>query len=61
MSWAEVPFATSVDSSEPTEEEVARVEKILAEADDDDYWFAASKDGNRISHYRGLLPSRPCL
>ena len=58
MSWAEVPFAPSVDSSEPTEEEVVRVEKILSEADDDDYWFAASKDGNRISHYRGLLASR---
>lgn len=55
MSWAEVPFAPSVDSSQPAEEDVARVEKILSEADDDDYWFAASKDGNRISHYRGLL------
>ncbi|CAL5222100.1 g4409 [Coccomyxa viridis] len=52
MSWAEVPFTPSVDSSEPTPEEVGRVEKILSEADDDDYWFAASKDGNRISHYR---------
>ena len=53
MSWAEVPFTPSVDSSEPTPEEVGRVEKVLSEADDDDYWFAASKDGNRISHYRG--------
>ena len=57
MSWAEVPFGPSVDSSEPTQEEVARVEKILSEADEDRYWFAASKDGNRISHYRGALPS----
>ena len=54
MSWAEVPFAPSVDSSEPEPEEVGRVEKILAEADEAEYWFAASKDGNRVSHYRGL-------
>ena len=54
MSWAEVPFAPSVDSSEPEPEELGRVEKILAEADEEEYWFAASKDGNRISHYRGL-------
>ena len=26
---------------------------IVAEADDDDYWFAASRDGNREAHYRG--------
>ena len=57
MSWAEVPFAPSVDSSEPTPEETARVDKILAEADDNKYWFAASKDGNRVSHYRGMFPS----
>ena len=54
MSWAEVPFAPSVDSSEPEPEELGRVEKILAEADEEEYWFAASKDGNRVSHYRGL-------
>ena len=53
MSWAEVPFAPSVDSSEPEPEELGRVEKILAEADEEEYWFEASKDGNRISHYRG--------
>ncbi|CAK0786704.1 hypothetical protein CVIRNUC_009918 [Coccomyxa viridis] len=52
MSWAEVPFAPSVDSSEPEPEELGRVEKILAEADEEEYWFAASKDGNRVSHYR---------
>lgn len=57
MSWAEVPFAPSIDSSQPIQEEIARVEKILSEADDDQYWFAASKDGNRVSHYRGALPS----
>ncbi len=54
MSCAEVPFAPSVDSSEPESEELGRVEKILAEADEEEYWLAASKDGNRVSHYRGL-------
>ena len=55
MSWAEVPFAPSIDSSGVDVEEVARVERILSEADDETYWYAASKDGNRISHYRGDL------
>jgi len=52
MSWAEVPFAPDVDPSSPTPEEAARVEKVLSEADDPNYWFAASRDGNRTSHYR---------
>lgn len=25
---------------------------VVAEADDDDYWFHASRDGNREKHYR---------
>lgn len=30
-----------------------RVQSIVAEAYHDDYWYAASRDGNRTSHYRG--------
>ncbi len=35
----------------PAEQEI--VKNVIAEADDPGYWFAASKDGNRESHYRG--------
>jgi len=41
-----------VDASPPTPEEHSRVEAILAEAASPDYWFAASRDGNREGHYR---------
>ena len=34
------------------------MDKVLAECKDPDYWFAASRDGNRESHYRGVLRSR---
>ncbi len=42
-----------IDMSEPSSEERARVDGILKEAEDPDYWFLASKDGNREGHYRG--------
>lgn len=35
-------------------DELRRVERIVAEADNEDYWFAASRDGNRETHYRGM-------
>jgi hypothetical protein len=42
--------------------EKERVRKIVAESEEEDYWFAASKDGNREIHYRGLHFSRSlCL
>lgn len=28
------------------------VQGVVAEADDADYWFHASRDGNREKHYR---------
>jgi hypothetical protein len=28
------------------------VQGVVAEADDEDYWFHASRDGNRENHYR---------
>jgi hypothetical protein len=31
---------------------VLRVQGVVAEADDDDYWFHASRDGNRENHYK---------
>lgn len=41
----------------PAVAEVARVQAVVAESDDPEYWFSASKDGNREQHYRGM----PCL
>ena len=59
VSWTEVGFAPAQDDSEPAPEEAERVGRILAEADDPNYWWAASKDGNREAHYRGApLPIR---
>ncbi|KIZ02396.1 hypothetical protein MNEG_5561 [Monoraphidium neglectum] len=42
-----------IDVSEPSEEERARVESVVRAAEDPGYWVAASRDGNRESHYRG--------
>ncbi len=54
LSCRDVPFAAGPpDSAEPLQPDHHRVLTILAEADDDDYWFAASRDGNREAHYRG--------
>lgn len=39
--------------AEPEPEEEQRVSRIMSESEDPDYWFAASKDGNRAGHYRG--------
>lgn len=49
-----MPFnsALPVDPAPPAPEEHARVTGILAESTAPDYWFAASKDGNREGHYR---------
>ena len=52
----EVRFAARVDETEASSAERERVERILLEAADPDYWFAASRDGNREAHYRGALP-----
>ena len=54
LSCRDVPFeAAQPDSAEPLQPDHQRVLTILAEGDDDDYWFAASRDGNREAHYRG--------
>lgn len=48
--------AGPLDASPPAEEEVARVAAVLAEADDPDYWYHASRDGGREAHYRSPAP-----
>jgi hypothetical protein len=45
-----------VDFSPPSKEEAERVAAVLAEADDPDYWYHASRDGGREAHYRGAAP-----
>jgi hypothetical protein len=45
-----------LDASPPSAEEAARVASVLAEADDPDYWFHASRDGGREGHYRNMAP-----
>jgi hypothetical protein len=44
--------AADVDTREPEPEELGRVRGVVAEADAPGYWFHASKDGSRESHYR---------
>ncbi len=38
-----------------SEAEKANVSRVVSEAHRADYWFAASKDGSRESHYRGAI------
>ena len=58
----DVPFAAGpTDDAAPLAEDHQRVLDIVAEADDDDYWFAASRDGNREAHYRGACLAGPGL
>jgi hypothetical protein len=45
-----------LDASPPSAEEAARVASVLAESDDSDYWFHASRDGGREGHYRSMAP-----
>lgn len=48
-----IPLATATDLSDATATEQAYVSKVVAEADDPDYWYHASRDGNRQNHYQG--------
>lgn len=48
-----VPFQPLVSDAAVSSEELAHVDKVLTECKEPDYWFAASRDGNRESHYRG--------
>jgi len=53
VAWSEARFGAPVDEAEPGAEEAERVQRILRESAAPDYWFAASRDGNREAHYRG--------
>ncbi|KAK9813428.1 hypothetical protein WJX73_008260 [Symbiochloris irregularis] len=53
ISWHEVAFSATASKVGPSEEEISRVQAVVAEADAPDYWISASKDGNREQHYRG--------
>lgn len=48
-----VDKADTVDGRQPSAEQADYVRKVVAEWDAPDYWFDASKDGNREMHYRG--------
>ncbi|KAF6251300.1 hypothetical protein COO60DRAFT_1561459 [Scenedesmus sp. NREL 46B-D3] len=47
-----VQLQQPADLSGASADEAARVQGVVAEADDDNYWFHASRDGNRDNHYR---------
>ncbi len=53
ISWQAVAFRDTLSLDAPVREERRRVTDVIAEADDPDYWFSVSKDGNREQHYRG--------
>jgi len=57
VAWSEARFGAPVDEAEPGAEEAERVQRILRESAAPDYWFAASRDGNREAHYRGAPPA----
>jgi hypothetical protein len=47
-----MPLQTPADLAPAPAEEFERVQGVVAEADHDEYWFHASRDGNREKHYR---------
>lgn len=49
--------AEPTDDSSASQAEQDNVNGVLQEADHPSYWVSASKDGNRESHYRGVLLS----
>ncbi|GBG63916.1 hypothetical protein CBR_g39921 [Chara braunii] len=59
ISVTTVPLQRPADLSLPSDEECQKVDAVLAPFSEhclDDYWFQASKDGNRISHYKRIQP-----
>ena len=53
LSCQEVQMAVPFDGSVATVKEQMHVDAIVREAEQPEYWFAASRDGNRASHYTG--------
>lgn len=52
ISRHQVPLQLPADLADAPLEEYERVQGVVAEADEEDYWFHASRDGNREKHYR---------
>ncbi|CAD7703149.1 unnamed protein product [Ostreobium quekettii] len=50
---ANCKLAGMLDDSEPTQESKEFTRQVVDEVNTPDYWFHASKDGHRESHYRG--------
>ncbi|GMH39638.1 hypothetical protein BSKO_07536 [Bryopsis sp. KO-2023] len=48
-----IPLQMPADLSIPSEEQLQNAERVVAESADKDYWFFASRDGSRESHYQG--------
>lgn len=59
LELSKVPLSSEdqLNDSMPSQQEQDNVQAVLQEADCPSYWVSASKDGNRESHYRGLLHS----
>lgn len=54
VSRQRLPLAPGAPSREPpSQAQREYVERVVAEWEQEDYWFHASKDGNREAHYRG--------
>lgn len=53
LSVQPIPLDRFLDVAEPSSREQERVSSIVAEAEQPGYWFHASKDGGRETHYRG--------
>lgn len=47
-----MPLQLPTDLADAPAHEFERVQGVVAEAEDENYWFHASRDGNREKHYR---------
>eukprot|EP00879_Flechtneria_rotunda_P011304 GHRR01011809.1.p1 GENE.GHRR01011809.1~~GHRR01011809.1.p1 ORF type:complete len:303 (+),score=102.57 GHRR01011809.1:136-1044(+) len=62
-----VQLVQPTDMADAAAEELTHVQGVIAEADDKDYWYHASRDGNRENHYRNpalgvtLVHEPPCF
>ena len=51
LSRHQIELASPLDSSEPSESQLNLVASVVGAAEDENYWYYASKDGNREGHY----------
>lgn len=54
ISFKDFPLSLPMDPSPPTAAQLENVKKVLQQAQEEGYWFHASKDGNRESHYTSI-------